>query len=67
LTSKSYALLWVSAAVERDINERVLLSTNTSTNRAGLLDDQKRGPKSRVGAQIRLPAATAGGEMKTRS
>jgi hypothetical protein len=32
--------------------------------RAGLIDDQKRRPKSHVGAQIRLPATTTGGSMK---
>jgi hypothetical protein len=35
-------------------------------NLAGLLDDQKRQPNCRVGAQIRLPALIAAGWMKTR-
>jgi hypothetical protein len=64
LISKSYALDSMDVTVEcamrgprRVINEHI-------DNRAGLLDDQKHRPKSHVGAQIRLAAATAGGDMK---
>jgi hypothetical protein len=46
--NQSYALDWVSVVVERTLRD-VSRCQKILDYRAGLLDDQKRGPKSHVG------------------